>query len=306
MLVEQCPNVHSTTIEVRRALVVVGDSRSKEGSIPRARDGRPKGQRPRAIKSTPPELFDVAEKVMKRGDCHDVDKLALLRCRFALDPSRRTSFELDELLVTHDRDEVLHAWLYCLTNELRNSNSTSIGNIRGEVPVSTRITLLYGLLLTVNLSAADWPQWRGPNRSNVSADTGLLADWPDGGPPLVWKADGIGQGVPSVSVAGGKVFVLGYRDGKEHLTALAERDGKSIWSTPIGPEAKEQSVMRWLSQRTPTVDVERVYAFTARGELICLGTADGKEKWRKDYVKDFAGKPGTLGYCDFPWSTAIA
>jgi outer membrane protein assembly factor BamB len=73
------------------------------------------------------------------------------------------------------------------------------------------------------------------------------------------------------------------------------------WAKPtLGPEVKEQAIMRYLSQRTPTVDGDRVYAFTARGELICLATADGKEKWRKDYVKDFAGKPGTWGYCDFP------
>ncbi|HJZ58987.1 MAG TPA: PQQ-binding-like beta-propeller repeat protein [Gemmataceae bacterium] len=148
--------------------------------------------------------------------------------------------------------------------------------------------------------AADWPQWRGPDRSNASEETGLLGQWPEEGPPIVWTADDLGQGVPSVAVAGGKVYVLGYRDGNEYLTALAEMDGKPVWSTPIGPAVNEQPAMRWLSQRTPTVDGDRVYAFTARGELICLGTADGKVRWRKDYVKDFAGRPGSWGYCDFP------
>ncbi len=145
-----------------------------------------------------------------------------------------------------------------------------------------------------------WPQWRGPHRDNVSRDKGLLTEWPKGGPPLLWKAGDLGEGVPSVAVAGGKVFVLGYRDGKEFLTALAETDGKRAWSVPVGPAVKEMPAMRWLSQRTPTVDGDRVYAFTARGQLICLATADGKERWRKDYVKEFGGKPGTWGYCDFP------
>ena len=163
-----------------------------------------------------------------------------------------------------------------------------------------RLSLVFALLPAAELAAADWPQWRGPDRSNVSAEPGLLAEWPKDGPPLAWKAEGLGQGVPSVSVAGGKVFVLGYRDGKEYLTALGEKDGKAVWSEPVGPDVKEQTIMRWLSQRTPTVDGDRVYAFTARGELICLATADGKEKWRKDYVKDFGGKPGQWGYCDYP------
>src|SRR5438876_237151 len=67
-----------------------------------------------------------------------------------------------------------------------------------------------------------WPQWRGPDRTNVSTETGLLKEWPEGGPPVLWKANGLGEGVPSVAVAGGKIFVLGYRGGKEFLTALSE------------------------------------------------------------------------------------
>lgn len=58
--------------------------------------------------------------------------------------------------------------------------------------------------------------------------------------------------------------------------------------------------MRWLLQRTPTVDGDRVYIFTARGELVCLATADGKEHWRKDYVKDFGGRRPSFGYVDYP------
>jgi outer membrane protein assembly factor BamB len=149
-------------------------------------------------------------------------------------------------------------------------------------------------------TSADWPQWRGPDRSNVSAETGLLKEWPKDGPPLAWKADGIGQGVPSVAVAGGKVFTLGYREGQEYLTALNEKDGKPIWSILVGPEAKELPSMRWLSQRTPTVDGDSVYAFSIRGELICATTKDGKVAWRKDYVKEFGGKSGSWGYCDYP------
>src|SRR5688572_3166858 len=109
---------------------------------------------------------------------------------------------------------------------------------------------LSAMLLFASASlAADWPQWRGPDRTNVSKETGLLKEWPKDGPLLAWKADGLGAGVPSVAVAGGRVFVLGYKDGKEHITALAETDGKLVWNTPVGPEVKEIPSMRWLSQR---------------------------------------------------------
>lgn len=149
-------------------------------------------------------------------------------------------------------------------------------------------------------AGADWPQWRGPDRTNVSTETGLLKEWPAGGPPLAWKADGLGQGVPSVAVAGGRVYVLGESGGQEILTALNEADGKRIWSVAVGRPPGGMPLMRWLSQRTPTVDGDRIYAFTAHGELTCLATADGKQLWRKEYDRDFGVGRGPWGYCDFP------
>jgi outer membrane protein assembly factor BamB/SAM-dependent methyltransferase len=145
-----------------------------------------------------------------------------------------------------------------------------------------------------------WPQWRGPDRSNMSRETGLLPKWPEGGPPLVWTASGLGEGVASVAVAGGRVFTFGYRGDDERVTALDEATGKKLWDVRIGPAVKENPLMRWMCQRTPTVDDDRLYAFTARGELVCLQSADGKEVWRKDYPKDFQGKTGPWGYCDRP------
>jgi outer membrane protein assembly factor BamB len=149
-------------------------------------------------------------------------------------------------------------------------------------------------------AGTDWPQWRGPDRTNVSTETGLLKEWPAGGPPLAWKVAGLGQGVPSVAAAGGRVFVLGESGGQEVLTALSEADGKSVWSVAVGRPPGGMPLMRWLSQRTPTVDGDRVYAFTAHGELTCLATADGKQLWQKDYDRDFGGQRGQWGYCDFP------
>jgi outer membrane protein assembly factor BamB len=127
-----------------------------------------------------------------------------------------------------------------------------------------------------------------------------LKEWPEGGPPLLWKANGLGEGVPSVTVAGGKIFVLGYRAGKEFLTALRETDGTRVWSTELGEAPRETSGMRWLLQRTPTVDGDRIYPFRTNGELLCLGTGDGKVRWRKDYVKDFEARRPIFGYSDFP------
>jgi outer membrane protein assembly factor BamB/precorrin-6B methylase 2 len=163
-----------------------------------------------------------------------------------------------------------------------------------------RIALACGLAAAVPLPAADWPQWRGPARTNVSAETGLLQEWPKDGPPLAWKADGLGDGVAPVSVAGGRVFATGNAGEDVVCTARSEADGKSLWATKLGPAAKEMAVMRWLSQTAPTVDGDHLYAVTANGDYVCLATDTGKELWRKHFQKDFDGKKAVWGYCDYP------
>jgi outer membrane protein assembly factor BamB len=164
-----------------------------------------------------------------------------------------------------------------------------------------RAALALAFLSASVTTAADWPQWRGPDRSNVSKESGLIGEWPKDGPPLAWKAAGLGDGVAPVSVASGRVFTTGNVDKEVVCTALSAKDGKSLWSAKLGPAANESSVMRWLAQMAPTVDGERVYAVTANGDYVCLAADTGKELWRKHYVKDFEGKKGTgWGFCDYP------
>ena len=58
-----------------------------------------------------------------------------------------------------------------------------------------RSSLLSLVLLSTLLHADDWPQWRGPARTGVSRETGLLKEWPKDGPPLRWKRTDIGPGL---------------------------------------------------------------------------------------------------------------
>jgi outer membrane protein assembly factor BamB/precorrin-6B methylase 2 len=145
-----------------------------------------------------------------------------------------------------------------------------------------------------------WPQWRGPNRDNKSNETGLLQKWPEEGPPLVWQIDGLGQGIASVSIVAGRIYTTTYSESTEFVVCLDQQSGELLWATPVGPSVPESSLMRWLSQRAPTVDGDRLYTVTASGELVCLSTQDGRELWRRDYALEFQGKRGSWGFCDFP------
>src|SRR5438094_470214 len=137
-------------------------------------------------------------------------------------------------------------------------------------------------IFAIAARAGDWPQWRGPDRSNVSTETGLLREWPEVGPKLLWTAKGLGESVVSVAVAGGRAFTVGYRGDDEFAVAIDTKDGKKLWETRIGAAARELQVMRGLSQRVPTVDGDRVYVTSFGAELICLDVATGQEHWSRD------------------------
>jgi outer membrane protein assembly factor BamB len=156
------------------------------------------------------------------------------------------------------------------------------------------------LLALTGIGAGDWPQWRGPDRLNASREAGLLKQWPADGPPLVWRATGIGLGIHSVSVAEGRVFTVGNRDGGEFVFALNAQTGAKLWATRVDNSIEENPLMRWLTQRSPTVDGDRLYTFTASGELVCLRAADGAKLWQRSYSKDFGVKRPQWGFCDHP------
>lgn len=138
-------------------------------------------------------------------------------------------------------------------------------------------------------SAADWPQFRGPNRDGHSPDTGLLTEWPSDGPPLLWRATGLGQGFSSVSVAAGRIYTMGNRANEECVIALDAVDGSSIWSQPIGP-VRANGGGYGGPRCIPTISDGFLYALGLNGDLVCLDIERGALRWRKDFTRDFGGR----------------
>jgi outer membrane protein assembly factor BamB len=141
----------------------------------------------------------------------------------------------------------------------------------------------------------DWPQWRGPDRSDVSRETGLLKSWPQGGPKRVWLFENAGNGYSGPAIVKGKLFTLGTRDGNEVLLILDANSGKEISATKIGAILDNG----WGDgpRGTPTVDGDRVYAMSGPGDLVCLQIADGKILWQAS-MKDLGGKRPNWGYTE--------
>lgn len=140
--------------------------------------------------------------------------------------------------------------------------------------------------------AADFTSFRGPNRDNVSTETGLLKRWPANGPQLQWTARGLGEGFSTISVARGRGFTMGAsKNNGESVHALNLSDGSLVWSTRISGAFGASSGNG--PRGTPAIDGDRLYAMGLAGDLACLNIESGKVLWQKNVLKTFkASRPG--------------
>jgi len=173
---------------------------------------------------------------------------------------------------------------------------------------------VFVIMLTPPLAcAADWPQWMGPNRDDVWAETGILEKFPAGGPKVLWRKP-IHGGFAGPAVAHGKVYVTDYLklsgdekpaptkrndlQGKERVLCLDAKTGSELWkheyacrytiSYPAGPRC------------TPTVDHGKVFTLGAMGDLFCLDAARGSVIWSKNLPRTYDAPVPMWGYAGHP------
>ena len=133
-----------------------------------------------------------------------------------------------------------------------------------------------------------WPQWRGPERTGLSTETGLLRQWPADGPSLAWSTSDLGEGYGSVAIQGGRIFVQGTLNNDSTLFCLEESSGRTLWTASLGDRLEHG---RGPGPRgTPTIDEDRIYVLTENGDLACLQAADGQTLWHRNILKDFKGE----------------
>ncbi len=155
-------------------------------------------------------------------------------------------------------------------------------------------------LLVIPLAAEtvdDWPQYRGPERDGVSRESGLLAEWPEDGPKVLWKRD-IGTGFSGLSVAGGRIYTMMAEGEKEYAAAFDAASGEELWRTEVG--ARFPSDFGDGPRSTPAVVGKHVVVLGSYGDLFGLAAKDGKQRWSLSLPKDFGGAVPSHGYSTAP------
>jgi outer membrane protein assembly factor BamB len=145
--------------------------------------------------------------------------------------------------------------------------------------------------------ADDWPQFRGPNRDGISPETGLLKNWPDQGPPLLWRRD-LGQGFSAISVYQGLAYTMYSDDRDEFAICVNAEDGREVWRLRTDKSYKNS----WGNgpRATALIDGDTVFFIGAQGKLYALNRLDGRVLWHRDLPRDNEGVQPDLGYSNSP------
>ncbi|MEN8773925.1 MAG: PQQ-binding-like beta-propeller repeat protein [Akkermansiaceae bacterium] len=153
--------------------------------------------------------------------------------------------------------------------------------------ISKILTASVLAILADTVQAKDWPQWRGPDRTGLSSEKGIIKSWEESPPKLLWNVKGSGRGYSSVSISDGVLYTSGNFEGGQGVSAFSIEDGKLLWQTPVTDFAPKHGYQG--ARSAPTVDNGHLYVTTSNGVIACISTK-GKVVWSKDFKKEWKGK----------------
>ncbi|MQY78854.1 MAG: PQQ-binding-like beta-propeller repeat protein [Bacteroidetes bacterium] len=158
--------------------------------------------------------------------------------------------------------------------------------------LSLSMIFLLFVILQANCQLYDW---RGPDRTGVYNESGLLKQWTEAGPALVWEADGLGYGFSSVTISDDAIYITGRMDTDDVLTAL-NFDGTKKWQITYG-EAWTRN--HDGSRCTLTFYNGHIFLISGSGDIVCVDS-NGKIKWSKNHYQLYGSSPVMFGISESP------
>ncbi len=177
----------------------------------------------------------------------------------------------------------------------------SRGPRRQRRTIAPAVMTWMAILLAITSSAAarmqDWPQYRGPERTGISSETGLLKSWPSSGPKEIWRRP-LGGGFSGISVAGDRLYTMFSADGAETLACFKVSDGSPVWSVRLDENRPDD--MGEGPRATPTVEGDVVYAMGANALMGAFKASTGEKLWQKDLKREFGARIPRWGASSSP------
>ena len=162
-------------------------------------------------------------------------------------------------------------------------------------PMNFCRSVLFSLLFACPLcSASDWPQFLGPSRDGISAETNLALSWPKEGPKVLWKAK-VGAGWSGPVVASNRVVIFHRVGDNEVVEALNATNGARLWRSEYASTYRDDFGFEDGPRATPAIDGNRVFTFGANGFLNAWDFATGTNLWRVDTRQQFHSDKGFFG-----------
>jgi outer membrane protein assembly factor BamB len=200
-----------------------------------------------------------------------------------------------------------------------------------------KLAIVLAVALGGSLSAADWPQWRGPRGTGATDEKNLPVKW-SATENVAWKAAIGGLGVSSPIVAGDRVFVTSQigtgvrrpgnhprlaqgasagvageralgtprdRQGDERTSFVVEAfsrvDGKRLWQHRLEATGPLPGVhdKHNLASPSPVTDGQIVYAWFGTGQIVALDM-NGKVVWQRHLGQEIAPFDINWGHASSP------
>jgi outer membrane protein assembly factor BamB len=151
----------------------------------------------------------------------------------------------------------------------------------------SRLSVLIVLIALASTAAstADWPQFRGANRDNISTETGLLRAWPAGGPQVLWKAS-VAEGYAGAAIKGDRLYINDYNvPKKEHwVRCLSMTTGKDLWGWSYPVDIRPN---HGITRTVPAVGAKLVFSLDPKNRVHALDAATGALVWQKNLIQEY-------------------
>jgi outer membrane protein assembly factor BamB len=168
---------------------------------------------------------------------------------------------------------------------------------RATMKTNVFIFIFAVMFTTITAYSGDWPQYLGPNRDNISQETGLASSWSKDGPKVLWSQP-VGNGFGGASIYQGKVYVLDRENSeKDILRCFDLNSGEELWNYSHIDSGRFSYNG---SRATPTVDGKHIYCVGPMGTIYCIDLTTHQAVWTRSFRKDFGAEFPTWAFSQSP------